>query len=412
MQSSLSASKVIDAASFGREVLVNVENNCPDGHLLQLSFAGESFVFCKSPNHKITNGYGQDMDLKVEYIESVPIIEKPQTLDGQAFTCEAIPLTKITEKPSRSKTTWTDFSREVLKFLRGVPRVAHLGESSCGCKSEKKPCLFVHGLGHFNDHSYITDTHSKTWGNIQEHAPCCTITKFVHFDTIKKGWTDPEIHRDFCDAALNMSGSVNNTIGKLILVSHSMGNLIISGSVANGACNMSSDVTWISAAAPMLGSKSANLLDKECTNPSARWIEVLSMPLKRLGLCPATPAFRSMFYYQATTDPRKKEMFDAAVQVRAKYATKIICGLDSWGINTALSLVFKSVGDRSHHDGAHDGLVSQESCQAGVDPNKFSSDPWSSYYTAKINHYDASFRYGDGWWGIDRKPLKWFQCAL
>jgi hypothetical protein len=412
MQSSLSTSKVVDAASFGSEVSINVENHCPEGNLLHLSFAGESFVFCKSPNHQLTNGYGHDMDFSVEYLESAPIIEKPQPLDGQEFTCEAISYRETSEKPSTDSLTTSLFERSTtaLNLVRGVPRVANLDGSSCRCKSERKPCLFVHGVAQPFRGS-MSDSFNFWWGDIHEHAPCCTSTKFVHFNTMQNGWTNPEIQRDFCEAALNVSGSKDSTIGKIILVTHSMGNLITAASVATGICNMSSDVTWISAAGPMIGSRSANLFDKECG--SKGWIQMITKPLKMLGLCPPTPAFLSLLDY-GSSDPKKKEMYDAAVKVRAKYATKVICGTDSYGLNTMFSLAFKIVGNWTDHGGINDGLVSLESCQAGMDleSDLFGRDINSKHYLSAVNHLDAGFRHGDGWWGNDRKPVKWFECAL
>jgi hypothetical protein len=44
--------------------------------------------------------------------------------------------------------------------------------------------------------------------------------------------------------------------------------------------------------------------------------------------------------------------------------------------------------------------------------------PWvtdaegQGHYKAMINHADATFQNGDGWWGSDRKPVRWFECAL
>ncbi|OQR88403.1 hypothetical protein ACHHYP_06834 [Achlya hypogyna] len=66
-----------------------------------------------------------------------------------------------------------------------------------------------------------------------------------------------------------------------------------------------------------------------------------------------------------------------------------------------------------NNDGTlHDGVVSFPSCSVGF--GNFDTDAANSNanYKASINHLDTSFRNGDGWWGADRKPLKWFECSL
>ncbi|OQR91221.1 hypothetical protein ACHHYP_04861 [Achlya hypogyna] len=66
-----------------------------------------------------------------------------------------------------------------------------------------------------------------------------------------------------------------------------------------------------------------------------------------------------------------------------------------------------------NNDGTlHDGVVSFPSCSVGF--GNFDTDAANSNanYKASVNHLDSSFRNGDGWWGADRKPLKWFECSL
>ncbi|EQC28895.1 hypothetical protein SDRG_13405 [Saprolegnia diclina VS20] len=59
----------------------------------------------------------------------------------------------------------------------------------------------------------------------------------------------------------------------------------------------------------------------------------------------------------------------------------------------------------------HDGVVDYNCCSVGF--TRFATDAMAgTNYKASINRFDASFRNGDGRWGADRKPVKWFECAL
>jgi hypothetical protein len=403
--------EVIDLARVGNNKQVHRETDCKGGTLLHVTFAGESFVICKDSRHKLTHAYGTDMDYVIEYLPKSPVtIEKPHSLDGKDFTCKPVSFDPSPElhQTSTSTASWFETATKVTNVLRGITRKKELGDSSCGCQMEQKPCLFVHGLGMPFEWP-MTPTFPLYFGSVQDHMPCCSSTHFVHFNTFENGWTNPAMQSDFCSAALNVSGSSGQTIGKIILVTHSMGNLIAAGAVASNVCNMSDDVSWISSAGPMIGSKSANLLDRECGEKGL--IQIITKPLELLGFCPPTPAMRSCFHYESV-DIEMQNKFDAAVQVRAKYVTKTICGTDPYGLNDAFAMAMKIVGEWTNHSDLSDGMVSLESCQAGIGSAGFGPYTNSYNYLATINHLDDAFRSGDGWWGSDRKPLKWLECAL
>ncbi|KAF0708081.1 hypothetical protein As57867_006440, partial [Aphanomyces stellatus] len=197
-------------------------------------------------------------------------------------------------------------------------------ESSCGCKSERKPCLFVHGLGEIFAHD-LSDTFPFYWGDIQDHAPCCSSVKFVHFDTINRGWNTPSLQQDFCDAALRVSaGASGNTIGKLILVAHSMGNLIAGAAVASGKCRMTNDVTWVHLGGPMKGSMAANLFQEKCTDGG--WNSIIKDPLTFLGVCPPTEGPKSLLH-QATVNQNQANNFAAAQRVAGQFVKRAACGV-------------------------------------------------------------------------------------
>ncbi|KAF0691953.1 hypothetical protein As57867_016841, partial [Aphanomyces stellatus] len=136
------------------------------------------------------------------------------------------------------------FAAIFLLLLLDTTTGAHQAVSlPCTCKSEPKPCLFVHGMGNFIQRRDVSNSFPNYWGDMTgQAAPCCSSTKYVRWDTINYGWNSSELQLAFCDAALQVSvGAVGRTIGNLILVTHSMGNLIAAAAVANNVCRFPDD---------------------------------------------------------------------------------------------------------------------------------------------------------------------------
>ncbi|KAF0699087.1 Aste57867_10323 [Aphanomyces stellatus] len=413
--SAMANAKVLDEATVGDESL-HAQSDCPgpDAQLLHLSFAGESFIFCSSGD-TLTRATGHDMNLVVTYLSdetlsddvaaSWPSLDIPTDVAGQPLQCDVLDTDSSVEAQESSL---LDMATEITTTVMGA-RSASLMGASCGCKTEKKPCLFVHGLGN-PFVAPISDSFSLYWGDVHKHMPCCSSTKFVHFNTFKLGWNDPSIQQDFCNAAVQVSGAkAGQPVGKIILVTHSMGNMIAGAAVAAGKCRFSKDVTWISSAGPMKGSKSANLFDRKCTEGG--WNDLIKKPLELIGICPPTPAFHSLLY-QDSTDQNTHAALVALQNVRRQYVTKTLCGVDDWGLNTIFSLPFKVVGEWTQHGDRNDGVVALGSCVEGIGMDGFGGATTSKNYLGRLNHIDLAFRNGDGWWGSDRKPVKWLECAL
>ncbi|OQR82947.1 hypothetical protein THRCLA_10999 [Thraustotheca clavata] len=187
-----------------------------------------------------------------------------------------------------------------------------------------------------------------------------------------------------------------------------MGNLIVGGAVSAGVCSLSNQVSWLSVHGPMQGSKAANLLEDKCKSNS--WVDiVLKGAASLIGFCPAPEAFLSL-KSQNTVSSVVKDKYLKAQAIRQKYATKTMCGTNSWGLNTVYAPIMFTVGQMAHFDtSSNDGMVDFPSCSVGL--SGFSTNPTGNY-KASINHADGTFRNGDGWWGSDRKPVKWLECAL
>ncbi|EQC28891.1 hypothetical protein SDRG_13401 [Saprolegnia diclina VS20] len=276
-----------------------------------------------------------------------------------------------------------------------------VGEATCACKGKKKPCLFVHGVGN-KDSSAPTPTFSDTWGDVQNSAPCCSSFAFAHYESVRRGWTRPEVQTEFCNTALSIGTSGGKTIDNVILVTFSMGNLVAAGAIANDVCKLGDGVTWVAIAGPMQGSKAANLLEKKCS--------ACGMDGALFGLCPVTEPYFQM-KAEDTVDANLKKAFQDA-QTARKRANKVLCGINSSGLASLASPVLSSIGAEAFPPGTlQDGVVDFDSCSVGF--SKFSTDAEAgANYKASINHFDTSFRNGDGWWGADRMPVKWFECAL
>ncbi|CAK4508480.1 unnamed protein product [Aphanomyces euteiches] len=391
----------LDSSRAVKDVLVDdvsVPMECSSGQLLKLSFSGETFVFCNSNTNHLSFGRSSDLEISIDYLtdpNQVPNIVAPPDLD--------CPLVR-TALPTLGTRTLLESNN-----LLSTAVSASLDPATCGCKGPQKPCLFVHGVG-LNTTAALTDTFTDYWGTIHDHAPCCTTTKFAHMDTVTRGWDDESLQREFCGTALQVaSGNNGSIIGDLILTTHSMGNMIASAALVNNFCEFSSGVTWVSLAAPMQGSKSANYLVQKCN--SRKWSDwIIKGLLKMAGLCPVNAGYSSLLH-QSTVDANRVHDLEAIQSKRAQHVPKLACGTSSTGLLSVYSGL-QVVSTLSKHDTVNDGVVDVTSCQAGYGSSNFGSTYTSSNYDAVLNHFDLTFRHGDGWFGKNRKPVKWFECAL
>ncbi|KAF0699088.1 Aste57867_10324 [Aphanomyces stellatus] len=405
IQTSLAQATVVDSVQIADAA---VQGGACDGTWLQAKFMGERYVACKSFADQITSIEGQDVSLTIEYVDdssAFPAIQVPTAVDGSRAMCADLPVAPIESKSLTQRAT------EAMDVMSLTPRTASIFSPSCGCKlPKKKPCLFVHGLGNLFA-GEMTNSFPFYWGWIHDNAPCCSSIKFVHFDTINQGWDDTKLQDQFCDAALQVSaGASGNTLGDLLLVTHSMGNTIASGAIASGRCQAdASKLTWVSLAAPMQGSKTVNLMQYECT--TGGWNSIIKDPATFLGVCPPARAFVSM-QHMSTVNQDMHAKFTAAQNVRTKYVTHAACGNNDWGLNTIYSLPLFTVGEWAKHDSANDGLVDWNSCTAGLNPSAFGGSTTSKFYAGPLNHADLTFRNIDGLFGDNRKPTKWFKCAV
>ncbi|KAH9182048.1 hypothetical protein AeNC1_015977 [Aphanomyces euteiches] len=128
------------------------------------------------------------------------------------------------------------------------------------------------------------------------------------------------------------------------------------------------------------------------------------------GLCAVNAGYSSLLH-QSTVDANRVHDLEAIQSKRAQHVSKLACGTSSTGLLSVYSGL-QVVSTLSKHDTVNDGVVDVISCQAGYGSSKFGTTYTSSNYEAVLNHFDLTFRHGDGWFGKNRKPVKWFECAL
>ncbi|KAF0688172.1 Aste57867_20177 [Aphanomyces stellatus] len=251
-------------------------------------------------------------------------------------------------------------------------------------------------------------------------APCCSSTKYVRWDTINYGWNSSELQLAFCDAALQVSvGAVGRTIGNLILVTHSMGNLIAAAAVANNVCRFPDDnnpttaaLSWVALGGPMLGSKTANFAMDQCKSDAKGMVRD---QLDAWDLCPIPEAIASLVHERSVdANAALKKNFAAARAVYAKYVTHAACGASFDGLESTNKIIYQALqwfGEHNRTTG-NDGVVDFESCAAGLDVSLFRSNYTSRFYKAGVNHGDLTWKGTDDKSDVARQPKKWFQCLL
>ncbi|KAF0701319.1 Aste57867_8169 [Aphanomyces stellatus] len=262
-------------------------------------------------------------------------------------------------------------------------------KQTCGCHlPERKPCLFMDGIGHTKSVPLMS-SYPDTWGHIDQHAPCCSSITMARFESIERGWTHDDLQHDFCYAALAVSNhrsqpATNSTVvGKLILITHSMGNLIAAGAAATGKCTFTTDnLTWLVAGL--------------------------------VGYCPLQPAYASIQDIR-TVDATLQQKYLAAQAIRRQFISRTMCGTSPAGLGTLGAVGMMAVASMAPFDSAeNDGYVTWESCTAGLSDidDTFGTDAETAVnYKAALNHLDTSFRNGDGKTN-DKMPLRWFECTL
>ncbi|KAG6602918.1 RxLR-like protein [Phytophthora cinnamomi] len=285
--------------------------------------------------------------------------------------------------------------------------------TGCECKSKPRPCLFIHGERNEKEEKELQTSSSK-FGNMKDHAPCCSTIKYTSLDTLNVRWTDETLQEKVCKHALSMSTSSDADKGAIkdtILVTHSMGALMLAGAVANEKCSIDNSTTWVSMSAPMNGTMASNYVQDICTDDDTQAFRKI---LTLLGKCPVGAGMKSVAAMGGKYSTMAlNEAYVAAQEVYRKHVSAAMCSNDDIGILSKYQAEYLFIGSKiEFKTDEHDGFVTFDSCRGGLPATQFSDSYEDKFYVSKCNHADTAFLNGNSIFRDSIKPVKWFECLL
>ncbi|KAG1691689.1 hypothetical protein DVH05_026701 [Phytophthora capsici] len=376
---------------------------CASGNSFKISVNDIEFGLCFSGSSGFTL-YGTDLDIQVEYVERM-LIQAPK---ADTSECGKVMTPVSVSSIGKSFLTGEQIVNEGRKLKAEFDFL--LGES-CSCQSEPRPCIFIHGLGVLEEEVENLDSYGY-WGNMTGHTPCCSSTKYAVLNTVNNSWTDDLLQQKVCDHILEVSEtSTGTTISDTIIVSHSMGGLMIAGAIANGRCKLDNSTTWVSTGSPMTGSMASNYFQESCND---RTIFIMERFAETTGFCPADDGIRSLAYQRGNYSTAKlDEAYDAAQKAYRDNVYAVMCSRSYSGILSSYQYGFWIMGTLiSHKSRKNDGMVEFHSCSGGFPASKFGKSYRDRFYASKLNHYDVAFKSGDALLDKGKMPVKWFECLL
>ncbi|KAG7390165.1 hypothetical protein PHYPSEUDO_008619 [Phytophthora pseudosyringae] len=410
-----SVSAIVEALASATPVSsVNTDQaiSCNNGTWLSASLAGEPYVLCTGSDASDGNFivYGEDLSVSFKFLSEDVAITKPTNApsDCEAVTDDSVELSSlgqlygITPKGSR-------------RTLREEAATAHLASSTCVCQGTPRPCLFFHGMDVTADGGIVDEY--AFFGDIKQHAPCCSSFHFAVLNTVDYAWYNDSLQQKACDAAMNVTTGKTNSglteINDLIVVAHSMGNSMFAGALATGKCSIGRNVDWVALSGPMTGSMGSDFLYQIC-GVDGNADTILSKFGGLISQCPGTTTRRSLVYDGGDyCDAECSLRYAATRAMHKKYVTAGVCGTTYNGL---LSKEYAGLLTGGllipHHSPKNDGIVEFQSCVGDLDASKFDTTYASTWYAAKLNHADTTFHDGDGLFSSAQKPLKWFECLL
>jgi len=368
-----SVTDIVDAiasATAVSSVSTDQDISCNNGTWLSTTFAGESYVLCTGANAEDGNFtvYGEDLSISFEYLSEDVTIAKPANApsDCSAVSDNSVALHSLGQLYGITLSS----SRRALKEEAGA---AHLASSSCTCQGTPRPCLFFHGMDVEADGG-IVDSYSF-FGDIKEHAPCCSSFSFAILNTVDYEWYNDTLQEKACNAAMNVStGSTDSgttEINDLIIVAHSMGNNMLAGALATGKCSIGSNVDWVDLSGPMKGSMGSDFLHEICDGGNVLQ-DMLAELGGLIGQCPGTTTRRSLVYDGGDyCDDECSARYAAARAIHEKYVTAGMCGTTYSGLLSSEYAGLLAGGlIIPHHSSKNDGIVSAAALEKPISRTK------------------------------------------
>ncbi|OWZ12157.1 hypothetical protein PHMEG_00014723 [Phytophthora megakarya] len=404
----LNEAAIISSASVDNEAI-----KCPAGNLLKTTLAGVHFIICAAGERGFTV-YDTDMMIEVKYLANPFEIQKPSDtlLCGSDTTPMSVTPTTL------ALLTGNKIPVSNKRQLKPAEHM-FLDGPSCKCKSTPRPCVFFHGIGNPNEMEELQDTPDNTnkrMGNMNDHAPCCTDVKYAVLNTVDFSWTDDSLQQKFCDRALRLSDTSDVKAGVIkdtVIVTHSMGGLVMSMALATGKCSFGEGASWVAISTPMTGSMAADYL-QGCCNGENNFI--MNNLMEWLGKCPVSASRLDMMYENEKY--ASDELNAAYVLAQEAYRGNVSAAMCSNDYDGVFSVMYEAkfilMGSiiLPHKSPENDGLVEFQSCAKGLDESLFGTSYKDKFYKPRLNHADTAFLTGDGLFKDAQKPMKWFECLL
>ncbi|RLN86517.1 hypothetical protein BBJ28_00011905 [Nothophytophthora sp. Chile5] len=287
------------------------------------------------------------------------------------------------------------------------------------CSHGVKKCLFVHGFDVKEDVGLV-DSYESYWGRqLLVALPCCSITKFVHFNTVDDPWFSPRLSRKVCAAAvavatnqmLNMT-ALNSSLDSakaakaarknrqnlkdIAVIAHSSGNLNVASALLHGDCSLDANSSeWLAIEGPMLGTNTANKMEEACGKPlHSHWDDAVRRAMASAGFCPATNATKALvLQHSNASDSCLDSLYDKAATKFRTHVNASLCGVDPEGILSPSSVLYSTLAKLSNHSSdANDGVVEFSSCRGGLPASKYQPTYKSAFYEAQLNHDDGRLK--------------------
>ncbi|KAG3114531.1 hypothetical protein PI124_g10400 [Phytophthora idaei] len=399
-----------DATAISSAAAGNSTITCASGDLFQATLGDATFVICSSGSDGFTI-YGSDLDISVEYLDSPVAITAPTVSGDAALSCETVVTATSVSETALALLTGQTISPSTRRNLQSGSTTT-LASSSCTCQSTPRPCIFFHGLGVSSEQSTL-QTKSSYFGDLSKNAPCCSSIKYAQLNTVNNPWTDAMLQQKVCNFALSVSSTSSTsskTIVDTIIVTHSMGGLMMGGALANGRCNFASSTTWVSLSTPMTGSMGSDYLQNACSGSNGFLQAVANL----IGQCPANNAVLSLAYQNdARSTSALNSAYAAAQSAFRSNVDAALCSDNYSGLLSTDQVVYKLAGSLiPHKSKQNDGVVEYKSCAGGLSTSKFGNTYDDTFYLTGLNHADTAFRHGDALVVNSQKPVKWFECLL
>ncbi|KAL3658088.1 hypothetical protein V7S43_016931 [Phytophthora oleae] len=381
---------------------------CSSDNLFKISVNSIDFAVCATGTSGFTM-HSSDLDVQVVYSWDYPGILSNTAVQECAAITQPTRITPI----GHSLLTGTPLDHGKSRKLAAAFDFSW-GDSSCKCKSTPRPCIFIHGLGIKTELSKNQDSFEDYWGDdLPKHAPCCSSMKFAVLNTETSAWTDEKLQQKVCDRILTVGKTKSKSkISDTIIVAHSMGNLIFAGAIATGKCRLDTKTsTWVGLSGPMGGSMASDYFQSACEDQA---MAVVQQYVDIIGMCPIRGAVRSMANESGNySSVVLNKAYVAAQKVYQKNVDAVMCSGNGSGLVSLYQVKFwlmhRLVPFKSKEN---DGMVEFDSCSGGLLASKFGNTWQSRFYKSELNHYDTTFRAGDGLFNKAKMPLKWFECLL